>query len=78
MFMTLNYRACRNLVAAMIHRGLHDASQGDYVARRWIEGPPGEQWAAQLDIKDWPPKEGCYKRLREERQLRVGWARKGW
>jgi hypothetical protein len=76
----LNYRACRNLVATMLHQALRGAAHGSGFTNRiedaqWVDEKESAHWAELLGIKAWPPREDCYKRLRQEHQQRVNKAR---
>ena len=72
--MELDYKACRNLVADILHQALKDAAYGPLSerlnARRYIESAASAELAGWIDINDWPPSRECYERLRLEHRQR--------
>jgi hypothetical protein len=62
----LNYRACRNLEASVLHQAIKDVAYGAPEQREraqfWIDGPNASHIAEQLGIINWPPEQACYDR----------------
>ena len=62
----LNYTACRNLEASVLHQAIKDVAYGapeqKELAQFWIAGPNAYHIAEQLGIGNWPPDEACYAR----------------
>ena len=65
----LNYRACRNLEASVLHQAIKDVAYGapeqKELAQFWIDGPNASHIAEELGIGNWPPDEDCYARERK-------------
>ncbi len=76
----LNYRACRNLEASVLHQAIKDVAYGPPEekerAQFWIAGLNASHIAEQLGIAKWPPKQACYDRERQayikRREIHLG------
>ncbi len=63
----LNYTACRNLEASVLHQAIKDVAYGAPEERKraqaWIDGSLNAYHIAeQLGIANWPPEQECYDR----------------
>ena len=66
----LDYTACRNVIAAILHQAIKDAAYGlpaeKELAHFWIAGPNSKHLTEMMGILKWPPDKACYDHERQE------------